>query len=203
MSGAVRLRDGTYRLRDGSIGYCPRSSDDCWPAAIATVLQVPIDQLPLLGIDDGLRAGMRPTWVNRSASQAIHDWMTGRGLRMVDHLQVPIDAERWIGVVPIEGWFQSHCLVMSAGELLFDPAQHLRPAAALADPAARPDLLRLAALLRDPHTRFLLQDPETAKEVAPRCWTWGSDDVRYGFSFEPHSTARNGKRSKGSENGTT
>ena len=37
------------------------------------------------------------------------------------HETVPVEADRWIGVVPMPGRFNDHCLVMSGSELLFDP----------------------------------------------------------------------------------
>ena len=42
---------------------------------------------------------------------------------MVLHRKVPARRRRWIGIVPVRGWFQSHCLVMNHGEKLFDPTQ--------------------------------------------------------------------------------
>jgi hypothetical protein len=177
----------TMRLADGSVGYAARSCDDCWAAALATVLQVPVHELPQLRIDERLRAGSEPEEVNRSVSREIGDWLAARSLRMVVHQEVPVDAERWIGVVPIEGWFQSHCLVMRRGELLFDPAQHLRPHEAIRGSASRLDLLALAAQASSPQVNIALRDLRTAQQAAPRPWVWGAGDVRYGFTFGPLS----------------
>jgi hypothetical protein len=45
------------------------------------------------------------------------------GLRLVTHRALPIARRRWIGVVPMPGAFNSHCLVMSRRDVLFDPAR--------------------------------------------------------------------------------
>lgn len=55
------------RLRDGTLGYrvgFPRD-DDCFAAAVATTLQVPLDQVPDVRIDERLRAGESPENVKR------------------------------------------------------------------------------------------------------------------------------------------
>jgi hypothetical protein len=113
----------TTRLRDGTTGYYMRQGDDCWPAAIATVLQVPLEQVPDLRLDERVRSGEDPEEVSLSSWDTIEDWLRGRGLRMVVHRIVPAPRRRWIGVVPVQGDFQSHCLVMAGRELLFDPAE--------------------------------------------------------------------------------
>jgi hypothetical protein len=89
-------------------------------ACVATVLQAP--DAPDLGIDARLRAGMRPEEVDLVTGRELNEWLAGRGVRMRVHERVPVDSDRCIGVVPIEGWFQSHCLVLRRGYLLHDPA---------------------------------------------------------------------------------
>jgi hypothetical protein len=110
----------TVRLRDGTTGFYTRRSDDCLMAAIATVLQAA--DAPDLRIDARLGAGASPRELDREVRREVEQWLAGRGWRMVVHPRAPGDMERYIGVVPIGGWFQSHCLVLCRGELLHDPA---------------------------------------------------------------------------------
>jgi hypothetical protein len=108
-------------LPDGTRGFLVRRSDDCLAAAIATTIQDP--DVPDLRIDARLHAGMRPEEVDRVVRVELDAWLAGRGVRARIHDRVPVHSDRCIGVVPIEGWFQSHCLVLSrGGELLHDPA---------------------------------------------------------------------------------
>jgi hypothetical protein len=113
----------TVRLPDGTVGYCVRAprTDDCWAAAVATVLQVPIQDVPDAQLDHRLRAGEKPETIDRDARAKMSQWLQGRGIRMVEHAQVPVAIPRWIGVVPLRGWFNDHCLVMSESNVLFDP----------------------------------------------------------------------------------
>jgi hypothetical protein len=119
------LPDGNFgkRLHDGTIGYYVRMprTDDCFQAAVATVLQVPINEVPDSRIDERLAAGWSPDKIDRSARKALDAWLAGRGLRMVFHDRLPVAEPRWIGVVPLPGAFNDHSLVISRGELLFDP----------------------------------------------------------------------------------
>ena len=111
-------------LGDGTIGYYSRRDGDCWLAAVATCLQVPIglvpDAHPL--INAGLRAGMAPDEINRWAQQQMEAWLRRLGLQRVRHATVPAPERRWIGVIPDGSVKFRHCLVMCEGELLFDPS---------------------------------------------------------------------------------
>jgi hypothetical protein len=111
------------RLPDGTIGYYERGgrTDDCWPAAVATCLQVPIDDVPDPRIDERLNAGVEPGEVNRSAWTEFFAWLADRRLRMTVHTSPPVRRRRWIGVVELPGLFMDHCLVMSRATILFDP----------------------------------------------------------------------------------
>ena len=115
----------TKVLRDGTIGWYVRvpRADDCWCAAVSSCLQVPIDEIPDPEIDRRLAAGDSPRQINRDAWFEFLSWLSQRGLRMIVHRKVPARRARWLGIVEQpDGIFQDHTLLMSYGELLFDPA---------------------------------------------------------------------------------
>lgn len=151
----------TVRLADGTVGYYTRRGDDCWPAVAATVLQVPLAELGDLRLDERLLSGMSHVKVDRAAKADVKRWLTARGVRLVEHRRLPVHLPRWLGVIPFEGFFVSHCVCMSYGEILFDPTPPLRPV----------DL----AILRMQVGRPFVGDPAV----------WRSDQVEEGFSFEP------------------
>jgi hypothetical protein len=111
-------------LRDGSLGYYARlpRTDDCFAAAVATTLHVPIEDVPDARLDERVAAGESIADVDRSAQLEWKKWLTRRGLRMVVHSKVPTNRRRWIGVIELGGPFNSHCLVMDRGRMLFDPS---------------------------------------------------------------------------------
>jgi len=119
----------TRRLADGTTGYLVRfpRTDDCFAAALATCLQVPIERVPDPCIDERLRAGDKPDDIDRDAKAELARWLTRRGLRMIVHTTVPANRCRWIGVVALEGLFVSHSMVMSFDEVLFDPTLDFGP----------------------------------------------------------------------------
>jgi hypothetical protein len=114
-------------LADGSTGWYPRyeraysRGDDCFPAALATVLQVPVDELPDAHIDERLAAGEDPEAIDRSVWAELERWLEKRRLRIVRHRMLPVAEPRWLGICPVAGWFQSHALAMSEDQVLFDP----------------------------------------------------------------------------------
>jgi hypothetical protein len=134
------------QLPGGLVGYGMERTDQCMPAALATVLQVPIERVPDPRLDDQLDAGRDPDEISRDARQSYGRWLDDRGLALVYHETLPVDRERWIGVCEytqkmwarnrmIGRWhglaldfprpeeaFMDHCLVMSFDRLLFDPA---------------------------------------------------------------------------------
>ena len=129
-------------VEDGSeIGYCmrPTGTDDCFRAALATATQIPVEQVPDLRLDRRLRKGEDVERINRESWERMAEWLDGRGLELVFHRDVPVDRERWVGVCrgPTEATaavataagfrlgdnpFNNHCLVMSYGDIVFDPA---------------------------------------------------------------------------------
>lgn len=130
-SGREQVKSNTFprttHLSDGTTGFYmrPDRGDDCWQAATATVLQVPIDEVPDLRLNARVESGEHPDKIARSAWHSMEDWLNGHGLCMVVHRKVPVARRRWIGVVPCEGDFQSHSLVMTRDDLLFDPAERI------------------------------------------------------------------------------
>ena len=123
-----RAAPTTRRLRDGTTGYHVRGSraDDCWAAAVATCLQVPIEEVPDPRLDQRLQAGEDAEDVNRQAWLEFGRWLNGRGLRIARHNRAPVRRRRWIGVIEFPGLFMNHCLVMDRDEILFDPVDPTR-----------------------------------------------------------------------------
>lgn len=152
----------TVRLRDGTVGYCVRAprKDDCFAAALATVLQVPIGEVPDPRLDDRLAAGETVEEIDRSAWSELNRWLHRRRLRMTLHTELPPRRRRWMGVVPMAGDFQDHCLVFDRREVLFDPAIWV-PAVDGSEPVAD-----------------------------PRVYEFGFDDVTLGYSFRSTKTRR-------------
>jgi hypothetical protein len=114
----------TVPLPDGTVGYVARGRwDDCFASALATTLQVPIEQVPDPRIEERTQAGESPESIDRSAWQELERWLAGRGLAIEEHRDFKDAAtrERWIGVVHQPGWFNDHCLVMCHDRVLFDP----------------------------------------------------------------------------------
>jgi hypothetical protein len=68
-----------------------------------------------------MAAGEDPREINRSALAELDSWLAERQLRVVRHRKLPLREGRWLGVCRMPGWFESHCVVMRAGQLLFDP----------------------------------------------------------------------------------
>lgn len=160
----------TMRLADGTVGYSVRflREDDCFAAAVATILQVPPEDVPDPRLDERLAAGENPEEVNRTAWREFEIWLAGRGLTMIVHRSVPVDAERWIGVVPLRGWFQNHCLVMSRSRLLHDPAFDARGAIAMGLPGISLEVV-----------------------MSPtRALAFGPDRIRFGYSFQQSDRRR-------------
>lgn len=111
---------------DGLVGYHARRDDDCWTAALATLLQVDYDELPDFCVDERLKLGQGPAEVERAVAGLEERWLEWRGLALQLHTKLPpVPADRWVGVVPVEGHFQSHALVMAGNQILWDP-QHER-----------------------------------------------------------------------------
>jgi hypothetical protein len=120
------LRNGqpsTRELADGSVGHYtrPNRADDCFAAALATCLQVPLDEVPDPNIDVRLAAGDSPDVIEADTWDTLEWWLGKRGLRLVAHCSPAFELNRWIGVVQHPQRFQSHRIVMRCREVLFDP----------------------------------------------------------------------------------
>jgi hypothetical protein len=105
----------------------PYRTDDCMSAAIATVLQHPIEQVPDFRLDERVKAGETAGDINRASWERIARWAAGLGLTLAIHEKgdVPLDRARWIGVCPDPEGLRTlgdHCLVMSFDRLVFDPS---------------------------------------------------------------------------------
>lgn len=143
----VRLQRPVVRLGENEVGYCmdPERTDDCLRPAVATALQVPVEQVPDPRLDQRLARGDDPEEIGRDTWVRLMEWLDRRGLQLSIHRDVPVARERWIGVCPggvptenqvalarLMGFqfrgnpFADHCLVMSHDEILFDPAISLR-----------------------------------------------------------------------------
>jgi hypothetical protein len=114
----------TIQLKNGRIAYYQRREDDCQRAAVATLAQAHISEVPDPEIDRRLAAGEDPARIARDANAALQAWAAQYGLRIVQHADPPVDREAWIGIVPAldGGRFGSHTVVMSHDRLVFDPA---------------------------------------------------------------------------------
>lgn len=141
------FRRPLVRLGDNEIGYCmdPLRRDDCLQAAVATVTQIPVDQVPDARLDERLRAGDDPERIDRDSWEQLATWLHHRGLEAYLHNKVPIYRDRWIGVSGgvtkdevasiadnlntsfVETPFLDHCLVMSHRRIIFDPGISLCP----------------------------------------------------------------------------
>ena len=148
-------------LSDGTLGYYMRRPDDCLAAAIATVLQVPLTDVPDPRLDEQVRAGRDPDEISRTTAEKLERWLHARGLRLVVHHRVPVNRARWIGVVVIDEMppFCDHCLVMARGRLLHDPTVWRREEIDLARSVHGEQAAKIAMLM------------------------FGPSSIRYGLSF--------------------
>jgi hypothetical protein len=118
----IRIWDGIdvhpiIELDDGTTGFGsdPARTDDCLRPAIATLTQIPIEDVPDPRLDQRLIVGEDPDVVNHEACMEVFVWAASRGLQLNVHETPPVWRDRWIGLVetgaPCE--FSTHCLVMS------------------------------------------------------------------------------------------
>jgi hypothetical protein len=117
---SLALRRGWIELRDGTRGYLMKRPDQCFQAAVATCLQVPMDEVPDWRLDARSRAGECPDEIARDGWKELSRWLDARGLRIVTHRQMFPRMRRWIGVTDADPnyAFSRHSLVMSGAEIL-------------------------------------------------------------------------------------
>jgi hypothetical protein len=116
--------DGYYatRLRDGTLGYLQRDVADCLRAALASLLQIPMPNVPEMPTNKLLSGEMDAEEFERVAARRLDRWTAERGLTARFHAS-PRTSGRWIGVLLSEEWsvLNDHCLLMSGRDCLFDP----------------------------------------------------------------------------------
>jgi hypothetical protein len=135
-SRAVGLKMGWFEtvLRDGTLGYFQRRTDDCVQASIATLIQLSPERVPDAHLDRQLIDGLTPEEVKRAFRQQLSEWSDSRGLNIVIHTDPPTAAQRWIGMLAGPDQFNDHCLVMTGTECLWDTTHIVPPSSA--DPVA-------------------------------------------------------------------
>lgn len=115
-------------LSDGTLGYFQRRTDDCAQAAIATLIQMSIDQVPDTQLDKQLLEGKDSDRIIETVARQYAEWTEKYELTILKYETPPVEATRWIGVVTSGGSeFNDHCLVMSGQDVLWD-ATRLLPA---------------------------------------------------------------------------
>jgi len=129
------LKQGFYmtRLRDGTLGYLQRRTDDCLQAALASALQIPANLVPDLGMEAKMAGGMDPELMERGIRAKMDPFLHKHGVKVRYHATPPTSSRRWIGVVREEDVYSDHCLLMSGPDCLFDPANLLPSAASSYD----------------------------------------------------------------------
>lgn len=113
----------TTRLRDGSTGYfTPGRLDQCFAAAVATVLQRPLEELPDTRIEARLQAGQTRENISRRAWVIWDRWARREGQRMNVWNPVPAYPDgRWVGIIEAPVTLQSHTVACVGEEVLHDP----------------------------------------------------------------------------------
>lgn len=124
-------RTSAILLETGELGWRmdPMREDDCLRPCVATVLQVPIDQVPDPRLDERLANGDAPETIVRESWQNLAAWLHDRGLRLGFHDTLPYLRRRWIGVcrTSSRSLFDDDCVVMAGHKILHDPIQSLTP----------------------------------------------------------------------------
>src|SRR4051794_26921912 len=96
------------RLENRRLGGAQTTEDNCMAAAVATLLQVPLDTVPDAHYDEQIAAGAQHGVVVSQALADMGAWAAGRGLRMRFHHPPPVELDWWLGVCPDDEPGQSH-----------------------------------------------------------------------------------------------
>lgn len=107
-------------LPNGEIGWCQVRWDECLRMAVATLLQIPPSEVPDLHVDRRMEAGESADEIAAQVNRTYMDWAAERGLQITAHRNLPVDRERWLGVVPQPGYFQNHVVVMRRRKVHFE-----------------------------------------------------------------------------------
>jgi hypothetical protein len=112
-------------LRDGTMGYLQRRSDDCFQVAVASLLQVPAHLVPDWQLDRQIAAGKEHEQIERDIWGTLQQWWTEQSVTVTFHHTPPTSARRWVGVIETGKDYSDHCLLMSRRDCLFDPSKLL------------------------------------------------------------------------------
>jgi hypothetical protein len=131
---------GVIPRQGDEIGYGmhPYRVDDCLRAAIATATQIPVEDVPDLGLDDRLDRGEEPDEVGLAVWAQVQRWAATHELAMRFWETLPAPRDRWIGVSGSgtaaaaekrkgASPFLDHCLVMCRDRILFNPVCSVVP----------------------------------------------------------------------------
>jgi hypothetical protein len=127
------LKQGYFKtpLRDGTLGYLQRRTDDCVQAVIASLLQMPPYLVPDPHVEELRAVGREDEEIDRVVDQKFAEWTADYGLTLTFHATPPTWAKRWIGMITADNpddTYSNHTLLMTGRDVLFDPAHLLPPA---------------------------------------------------------------------------
>jgi hypothetical protein len=125
------------QLPNGEIGYYQQRFDDCFQKALATLLQVPPEQVPhpriyeqleqlakRVDFKEGREFDAGCDRIALGVALELENWLVERGHEFLVSEDVPsfFDRERWIGIVEEPDRFRNHSLVMERSTVLWNPA---------------------------------------------------------------------------------
>jgi hypothetical protein len=124
--------------------------DDCMSCCVAYVTETDVAEVPDIRLDERLAARDPAEEITRDAWQLLDAWLHGRGLRFQFHDELPLHAERWIGIAKLTpkaraigiaalkamgrpAWsgqaesFADHAVVLAKDTVIWDPAEAINP----------------------------------------------------------------------------
>jgi hypothetical protein len=114
-------------LSDGTLGYFQRRVDDCLQASVATLVQLPMCDIPDIHLDRQIREGKDLAAIQQNLTRDYEDWSQRHGYTITTHTSPTRTAERWIGVIETGIEWNDHCLVMSKSECIWDVLRMFPP----------------------------------------------------------------------------